>query len=222
MTKKVLILSVIAMLALSVMALANAQVLSRNPYGSANSVQAGPTCSSSSLSVYSVIGIEQGFVATATSYDASFCGAPCNCNCALGPSISERLIPGTFQPLPTGVSGITGILLSKLTFKSNASTIKVSVNIVPNPMFNAGVAGPSSYYYYYNPENGSPLLLNGYYSGVSPQSFSLDLAGGSINSPYAGSLYVILDTYHTSWGTVVPPGDYTVATTFTISPQNTF
>ena len=219
MTKKVLILSVIAMLALSVMALANAKVLSTNPYGSANSVQAGPTCSSSSLSVYSVIGIEQGFVATATSYDASFCGAPCNCNCALGPSISERLIPGTFQPLPTGVSGITGILLSKLTFKSNASTIKVSVNISPNPMFNVG--GGSSYYYYYNPENGSPNLL-GSYSGGSSHSFSLDLVGGSINSPYAGSLYVILDTYHTSWGTVVPPGDYTVATTFTISPQNTF
>jgi len=219
MTKKVLILSVIAMLALSVMALANAKVLSTNPYGSANSVKAGPTCSSSSLTVYSVIGIEQGFVATATSYDASFCGAPCNCNCALGPSISERLIPGTFQPLPAGVSGITGILLSKLTFKSNASTINVSVNIVPNPMFNTG--GGSSYYYYYNPENGSPLLL-GSYSGVSPQSFPLDLAGGSINSPYAGSLYVILDTTDTAWGKVVPPGDYTIATTFTISPQNTF
>jgi len=219
MTKKVLILIVIAMLALSVMALANAKVLSTNPYGSANSVQAGPTCSSSSLSVYSVIGIEQGFVATATSYDASFCGAPCNCNCALGPSISERLIPGTFQPLPDGVSGITGILLSKLTFKSNASTINVSVNIGPNPMFKTG--GGSSYYYYYNPENGSPNLL-GSYSGGSSQSFSLDLAGGSINSPYAGSLYVILDTTDTAWGKVVPPGDYTVATTFTISPQNTF
>jgi len=210
MTKKVLILSVIAMLALSVMALA-----SNNP------VTQSATCAKSSLSVSSVIGIEQGFVATATSYDASFCGAPCNCNCALGPSISERLIPGTFQPLPNGVSGITGILLSKLTFKSNASTIKVSVNIVPNPMFNAGLAGPSSYYYYYNPENGSPNLL-GTFSGVSPQSFSLDLAGGSINSPYAGSLYVILDTTDTAWGKVVPPGDYTVATTFTISPQNTF
>jgi len=219
MTKKVLILSVIAMLALSVMALANAKVIGNNPYGSANSVQAGPTCSSSSLSVYSVIGIEQGFVATATSYDASFCGAPCNCNCALGPSISERLIPGTFQSLPTGVSGITGILLSKLTFKSNASTINVSVNISPNPMFSTG--GGSSYYYYYNPENGSPNLL-GSYSGVSPQSFPLDLADGSINSPYAGSLYVILDTTDTAWGKVVPPGDYTLATTFTISPQNTF
>jgi len=212
MTKKVLILSVIAMLALSVMALA-----SNNP------VTQSATCAKSSLSVSSVIGIEQGFVATATSYDASFCGAPCNCNCALGPSISERLIPGTFQPLPDGVSGITGILLSKLTFKSNASTIKVSVNIVPNPMFNAGVAGPISYYYYYNPEkNGSPLLLGGYYSVGSPQSFSLDLAGGSINSPYAGSLDVILDTTDTAWGKVVPPGDYTIATTFTISPQNTF
>jgi hypothetical protein len=93
--KKVLILSVIAMLALSVMALA------------AGTVTQSATCANSSLTVNSVIGIEQGYVATATSYDASFCGA-------------------TGNPLTKSYVN-SGYVLASLSVESNMQTIAVGV-----------------------------------------------------------------------------------------------
>ncbi|MGC8708412.1 MAG: hypothetical protein ACP5R1_06805, partial [Athalassotoga sp.] len=111
--KKVLILSVIAMLALGVMALASGngaygeQVLNTNPYGGVSKAQQGPTCNATSLVVYSEIGIEQGYVATATSYDASFCGA-------------------TGNPLTVAYTN-SGNLLASLKVESNMDTIAVSV-----------------------------------------------------------------------------------------------
>ena len=183
--KKVLILSVIAMLALSVMALAstaNAHVLSTNPYGYASSVQAGPTCSSSSLTVYSVIGIEQGFVATATSYDASFCGA-------------------TGNPLNSSAYSSNGHLLASLSVESNMDSIAVGVSYT--------LTGP----------NGD---LTGYLTGISPSNNSsqvLTLTGGSVSTPWSGTLDVIGPSSIQPW---VAAGDYTLETTFTITPKNTF
>jgi len=183
--KKVLILSVIAMLALSVMALAstaNAHVLSNNPYGSANLVQAGPTCSSSSLTVYSVIGIEQGFVATATSYDASFCGA-------------------TGNPLNSSAYSSDGYLLASLSVESNMATITVGVSYT--------LTGPTG-------------DLTGDLSGLNPSNNSsqvLPLTDGSLSTPWSGTLKVIGPSHIQQW---VAAGDYKLATTFTITPQNTF
>jgi len=187
--KKVLILSVIAMLALSVMALANANVLSNNPYDSANLVQAGPTCSSSSLTVYSVIGIEQGFVATATSYDASFCGA-------------------TGNPLTSAYVN-SGYVLASLSVESNMQTIAVGVTYT--------LTGPTG-----NPSVSSSTLT-GYLTGLSYSSnysgSALTLTGGSVSTPWSGTLKVIGPSSIQPW---VAAGDYTLATTFTITPENTF
>jgi len=186
--KKVLILSVIAMLALSVMALANAKVIGTNPYGYASSVQAGPTCSSSSLTVYSVIGIEQGFVATATSYDASFCGA-------------------TGSPLTSAY--VSGNVLASLSVESNMQTIAVGVTYT--------LTGPTG-----NPSVSSSTLT-GYLTGLSYSSnysgSALNLAGGSVSTPWSGTLKVIGPSSIQPW---VAAGDYTLATTFTITPENTF
>ncbi len=104
--KKVLILSVIAMLALGVMALAGTYTAPNTP----GSVSVGATCAQNSLVVTSVIGIEQGYVATATSYDASYCGA-------------------TGNPL-TGFYTSEGgnVLLAKLSVESNMATISVAVS----------------------------------------------------------------------------------------------
>ncbi|MGC9140734.1 hypothetical protein, partial [Athalassotoga sp.] len=77
-------------------ALYGEQVLSTNPYGWVSSAQQGPTCNATQLVVYSEIGIEQGYVATATSYDASFCGAPCPCSCPEGTSVIYRTIKGYY------------------------------------------------------------------------------------------------------------------------------
>jgi hypothetical protein len=191
--KKVLILSVIAMLALSVMALAstaNAHVLSNNPYGSANLVQAGPTCESSSLTVYSVIGIEQGFVATATSYDASFCGATGN---------------------PLTAAYVSGYVLASLSVESNMQTIAVGVTYSLNgPTGNSAVV--SSDLSGYLPTL-TTTSTNGYSSGV------LTLAGGSLSTPWKGTLNVIGPSSIQPW---VAAGDYKLATTFTITPENTF
>ena len=196
MTKKVLILSVIAMLALSVMALAstaNAHVLSNNPYGSANLVQAGPTCSSSSLTVYSVIGIEQGFVATATSYDASYCGA-------------------TGNLLTSSYTG-SGYVLASLSVESNMATITVAVNY--------SLTGPTG-----NPSVSISSTSTGYLTGLSYSSnYSYSgsvltlTTGGNANTPWSGTLYVYGPSHIQPW---VAAGDYTLATTFTITPKNTF
>jgi hypothetical protein len=194
--KKVLILSVIAMLALSVMALAstaNAHVLSNNPYGSANLVQAGPTCSSSSLTVYSVIGIEQGFVATATSYDASFCGA-------------------TGDPLTSAyLSGSLANVLASLSVESNMDSIAVGVSYtLTGPTGNSAVESSDLSGYLTTLTLTSP---NGYSGGV------LTLAGGSVSTPWSGTLYVKGPSSIQPW---VAAGDYKLATTFTITPENTF
>ncbi|MGC8545768.1 MAG: hypothetical protein ACP5NR_07465, partial [Athalassotoga sp.] len=71
--KKVLILSVIAMLALGVMALAGTISTTGN-----GPITTGATCSQASLQVVSNIYVVPGYVATATAYDATFCGASGN------------------------------------------------------------------------------------------------------------------------------------------------
>ena len=179
MTKKVLILSVIAMLALSVMALANA-----------NSVQVGPTCSSSSLTVYSVIGIEQGFVATATSYDASFCGAT-----------------GNLLTSPYNSNGVSGVLLASLSVESNMDSIAVGVSY----KLTGSASGLSSNLPTLTIT--TPTSPNGYSGGV------LTLTGGSVSTPWKGTLDVIGPSSIQPW---VAAGDYTLATTFTITPKNNF
>jgi len=193
--KKVLILSVIAMLALSVMALANAHVLSYNPYGSANLVQAGPTCSSSSLTVYSVIGIEQGFVATATSYDASFCGA-------------------TGNLLTSSYTG-SGYVLASLSVESNMDSIAYTVSYtLAGPTGNTAVASSvfaTSELAVLNPSNPSNPAM-----GVSNV---LKLTGGSVSTPWSGTLNIIGPSSIQPW---VAAGDYTFETTFTITPENKF
>jgi hypothetical protein len=193
--KKVLILSVIAMLALSVMALANANVLSTNPYGYANSVKAGPTCSSSSLTVYSVIGIEQGFVATATSYDASFCGA-------------------TGNPLTSSYTD-NGYVLASLSVESNMDSIAYTVSYtLAGPTGNTAVASSvfaTSELAVLNPSNPSNPAM-----GVSNV---LKLTGGSVSTPWKGTLNIIGPSSIQPW---VAAGDYTFETTFTITPENTF
>jgi len=186
--KKVLILSVIAMLALSVMALAstaNAHVLSNNPYGSANLVQAGPTCESSSLTVYSVIGIEQGFVATATSYDASFCGA-------------------TGSPLTSAYTD-SGYVLASLSVESNMDSIAVGVSYT--------LTGPNGEDLSSNLPTLTLTSSNGY------SDSTLTLAGGTVSTPWSGTLKVIGPSSIQPW---VAAGDYTLATTFTITPENNF
>jgi hypothetical protein len=175
--KKVLILSVIAMLALSVMALA------------AGTVTQSATCAQSSLTVNSVIGIEQGYVATATSYDASFCGA-------------------TGNPLTSAYID-SGYVLASLSVESNMQTIAVGVTYT--------LTGPTG-----NPAVSSGTLT-GYLTGLSYSSnYSgsvLTLTGGSVSTPWSGTLNVIGPSHIQPW---VAAGDYTLATTFTITPKNTF
>ena len=194
--KKVLILSVIAILALSVMALANAKVLTTNPYGYANLVQAGPTCSSSSLTVYSVIGIEQGFVATATSYDASYCGATGN------------LLTSSYTGTYTG----SGYVLASLSVESNMDSIAVGVSYtLTGPNGNSAVSSSTL--------NGTGYLTGlSYSSNYSSGVLSLS-NGGSASTPWSGTLNVIGPSSIPAW---VAAGDYTLATTFTITPKNTF
>ena len=172
--KKVLILSVIAMLALSVMALA------------AGTVTQSATCANSSLTVNSVIGIEQGYVATATSYDASFCGA-------------------TGNPLTSAYVN-SGYVLASLSVESNMQTINVGVTYALT-----GSASGLSHYL--------PTLTITTSTSTNGYSGTLTLAGGSFSTPWKGTLNVIGPSHIQSW---VAAGDYTLATTFTITPDNTF
>ncbi|MGC9218011.1 MAG: hypothetical protein ACP5G8_01225 [Athalassotoga sp.] len=219
--KKVLILSVIAMLALGVMALASGngalygeKVLSTNPYGWVNSAQQGPTCNATQLVVYSEVGVEQGYVATATSYDASFCGAPCPCSCPEGTSVIYRTINGYYTSVTYNPDGI---LISTLSVKSNMQPINVSVTVT-QPTSSGNTLPMATYYLMYY-SNGTSITSSDFYD-TNPHSISMTLNGAS--SPYNGKIDVVIDGYHTAWGKVVPVGDYIIATTFTISPQNTF
>ncbi|BBJ28974.1 hypothetical protein [Athalassotoga saccharophila] len=214
-TKKILILIVIAMLALGVMALANTA-------GYYKQATQGATCQQASLSVNSMIGIEQGYVATATSYNASFCGAPCPiCNCTTGPEISQRLINGKYTQYDS-LSINQGILISELTVKSNAQNINVTITITqPSNASGSLLSNYSSYYIFYNNNASNNLLGTGNFSSA-PQALTFLVNLLPTSSYYVGAVDVVLDTYDTHWGEFVKPGDYYIRTTFLISPQNTF
>ncbi|MGC8683812.1 MAG: hypothetical protein ACP5UJ_07770 [Athalassotoga sp.] len=173
-------------------ALYGEQVLSTNPYGWVNSAQQGPTCNATSLVVYSEIGIEQGYVATATSYDASFCGATGN------------PLTGAYTTYTN--SGISGILLASLKVESNMATIAVSVTF--------SVTGPSGV----DVSSFNDNLLT-FSSNSNYANGTLTLTGGSDGTPYTGTLDVIGPSSIPQW---VAAGDYMLTTTFTITPENTF
>ncbi|MGC9214886.1 hypothetical protein, partial [Athalassotoga sp.] len=165
-------------------ALYGEQVLNTNPYGWVSNARQGPTCNATSLVVYSEIGIEQGYVATATSYDASFCGA-------------------TGNPL-TGAYTNSGNLLASLSVESNMDTIAVGVTFNVTGPANVDVSSFND-----NLLTFSPNYANG----------TLTLTGGSDGTPYTGTLDVIGPSSIPQW---VAAGDYTLKTTFTITPENTF
>ncbi|BBJ28975.1 hypothetical protein [Athalassotoga saccharophila] len=176
--KKVLILGVIAMLALGVMALANTA-------GYYEQVTQGATCQQASLSVNSMIGIEQGYVATATSYNASFCGA------------SGNPLTGHYVSLNSQV------LLAELSVKSNMSTIGVTVAFSSNfPNFSN--YSLSSYINYSdNYSNGSLTLQNGGYPNT-PYEGTLEVyAPSSIPQWVTAGTYQVTTTF-----TITPKNNF--------------
>lgn len=191
--KKVLILTVIAIMALGVFALAN------------ETLSTGATCSTAKLTVESNIYVVPGYVATATAYDATFCGA------------SGYLMDGTV--LINDYSGITkgnyetpnasGVALAMLQMKSNHQTIEVSAVVSVLDGSNNDVTNDFPY-------NGNGLLYTPG-SGASYDSGSnvWTLPAGS--SPYEGTAYL----YYGSGMQITPwieAGKYTLHVVFTITP----
>jgi len=204
--KKVLILSVIAMLALGVMALAG--TISSN--GTNGPVTTGATCSTSGLQVTSNVVVVQGFVATATAYDATFCGATGNPLKYTSPTYNSNYV-----------------LLASLTVKSNMATIGVAFEAYsPNNVIDTLTGSTCGFYYYanggntYNNGGGVYLGYTNWPSWWSPSNptqnfFTLSLLGSQ--SPYEGELDVLMPNG------VIPPwiqaGEYTLTMSFLVFPK---
>ncbi len=208
--KKVLILSVIAMLALGVFALAGSTAYS------------GLTSQVATLTVTSNIVVVQGFEATATSYDATFSGA--------------TGIPLTYtQPSYTQTNLGLGVLLAKLTVKSNMNQIGVafSVNSSNSAINNLFIVNGLYFYangsqiynngggWYLNsmnwPNGWNPGFLTGsWWLSSQPNSPSVMSLSGS-NSPYNGELDVLVP-----YGVVnqwAQAGKYPLTMTFLVFPK---
>ncbi len=187
--KKVLILTVIAIMALGVFALANS-----------NSV--GPTCATSTLSVTSNIYVLAGFEATATAYDATFCGA--TGNLLDGTVLSDGNIV-TFDS-----NTFSGIALAQLKMKSNHQTIKVTAvaSITDNN---------NSYVTDSFPTLSNSLIFSG--DGTYTTSDNVwELPAGS--SAYTGTGYLVYNS--TTIQPWIEAGKYTMHITFTITPATLY
>ena len=185
--KKVLILTVIAILALGVMALADTMAYPTHT--------SGPTCSATTLQVTSNIYVLAGFEATATGYDATFCGAS-------GKLISGTVLLNNDSTDSAWTPSASGVLLASLSVKSNHRTIKVIANwsSVTGPGTIAPSSGHTVMYY----EAGSYNYSTGVWT----------LPAGS--SPYSGTAYAYYnDQYIQQW---VEAGKYTATLTLTIVP----
>ena len=191
--KKVLILTVIAILALGVMALAN----------TTDSV--GATCSTTTLQVTSNIYVLAGFEATATGYDATFCGA------------SGKLISGTLlkesssQWNPAQWPGNVNIyykhylILARLDLKSNYQDITVAVT-------HEGFFDDNNLGSHIDVKAGDV----GAYLSNNQQKWHLPVTTGS---PYSGTLYVYYDAYNNipQW---TEANKYSETIEFTVTPIN--
>lgn len=190
--KKVLILTVIAIMALGVFALA------AGDFGSTT----GLTCNTATVTVTSNIYVIPGFMASATVYDATFCGAS-------GALLSGELLTSVNSDLVLGnasdydSNGAMGVALAGLTVKSNYYQLKVTAT----GSFNGPTSGPSV------PLSGAGVLYtnNGSYDG----STSIWTLVNS-ESPYTGTAYFYYDNSHINqW---VQAGAYNGTITFTITP----
>ncbi len=243
--KKTLILTVIAIMALGVFALANS-----------NSV--GPTCSATNLSVTGSIYVKQGFVATATSYDATFCGVT---GYALA-GMEVHGADGTVSGQDTGIladqlstygvgpyasgADITSfaaldnydLILAGLQVQSNYSTVTVAItakgetsgigdlNVVLSTIDDSNYAVPPNSY---GAHFGSKLTLSSQsQTGELYLSTPLGLVG---SSPYEGYLFIYTvynGTHyfdHSGSNQIAPwteAGKYTVSFSFTITPDFSF
>ncbi len=194
--KKVLILSVIAMLALGVFALAGTITTTGN-----GPISTGATCSTASLQVVSNIYVLPGYVATATAYDATFCGATGNLlSGEIVTTAGAALVLGNSTTY-TQTSGAVGVALASLQIKSNYQNIQVTGTV--------SAAQPSS-----GPQLSATFLevVNGTYNS-STGLWNLPTASGS---PYSGRGYLVgQGDSITPW---VQAGKYAVTITFTITP----
>ena len=210
--KKVLILTVIAILALGVMALADHQ----------DSV--GATCSEATLTVTSNIVVVQGFEATATAYDATFCGATGDPLSPVSTYLTSFLSHHGLNPMTA--SPASGVLLEKLEVRSNAATIAVEIT-------------GSNFEF-----NGQPMTLSqinsfmgsigGFSTGIGnntgagwyepyphPSTYTiiLNLESPTSSIPYySGTLYAYLAKIP-AW---LEAGKYSFDTAFTIMPKSDY
>ena len=223
--KKVLILSVIAMLALGVMTMAAGWLTSggyssggTGPYGEKinlvyngyiTEASTGPTQNTGKLQVTSIIGVEQGYVATAVSYNASFCGVSGNPLKGLQNSSNGMLLAQLFiesnatdvtltvsasTTLPSGALTFTYGSLSNTTWGNSGKLTLSATNVLGSPTFNT----------------------LGSYSGSSPEKLSVTPIG-----QYTGTAQVYANANSSNWSSTkwVTAGQYTVNITFTIAPD---
>jgi len=228
--KKVLILSVIAMLALGVMTMAAGWLTSggyssggTGPYGEQinlvyngyiTEASTGPTQNTGNLQVTSIIGVEQGYVATAVSYNASFCG------------VSGNPLTGLYN------TDNTEMLLAQLFIESNATdvtlTVSTSTTLPPGALtFTYGSLSDATTTWKNSGTHmltlsttnvlGSPTFNTlGSYSGSSPEKLSVTPIG-----QYTGTAQVYANANSSNWSLTkwVTAGQYTVNITFTIAPD---
>ena len=215
-TRKALILIIVILIVIGIAALANTTAA----WGTAGEDTQSATCSEETLTVDSHIGVEQGYVATATSYDASVCGL-CTCECE---HLYNRLIPGHYTLAPN-ILYTTGVLLSELSIESNMNTMNVS--------FYFEVNGTGFYHNNYHNyptvivleyENGGTTAIAGpgQFTSTSPANLDVTLTGIGGHSPYFGYIDIVLQTYNDNWEGSLTPGGITVTSYFTISPKNDF
>jgi hypothetical protein len=223
--KKVLILSVIAMLALGVMTMAAGWLTSggyssggTGPYGEKinlvyngyiTEASTGPTQNTGKLQVTSIIGVEQGYVATAVSYNASFCGVSGNPLTGLQNSSNGMLLAQLF--IESNATDVTLIVSASTTLPSSALTFTYG-SLSNTTWGNSGKLTLST-----TNVLGSPTFNTlGSYSGSSPEKLNVTQIG-----QYTGTAQVYANANSSNWSSTkwVTAGQYTVNITFTIDPD---
>ncbi|WP_036221673.1 hypothetical protein [Mesoaciditoga lauensis] len=217
--KKVLILTVIAILALGVIAIADS---------------VGPTCEEATLTVTSNIYVLQGFEATATGYDATFCGATGYLlkgheavDAAHGSSFPQIVLYDGGPYGPGSGIGDDDLVLSSLSVMSNYNKVKITIDIsgVPSDFRNILKIAVST-----NDDNdwSNPSYVGNSSSGI------LTLHDTNGGSPYKGFLFIytvytgtpkIFNGTNQGSNQIAPwveAGKYSITFKFTISPDFTF
>ncbi|WP_036221654.1 hypothetical protein [Mesoaciditoga lauensis] len=198
--KKVLILMVIAILALGVMAIAD---------------HVGPTCDEATLTVTSNIYVLSGFEATATGYEATFCGA--SGDLVSGTVLKESSSQWNPTPWPEGFTPSSNpnlpylyykryLILAGLDLKSNYENI--TVRVTHEGFFEDHSLG----------NNIDVKAADGWFSSDGT-TWHLSADPTTNGSPYSGALYVYYDASDgiTQW---IEANKYSETIKFTVTPIN--